>query len=313
MANCTEDYKINLKKSFFDVATPIIILAGLMIQSFIVAVNVMQWMKGRSITSADKIITSIGISRMFFHTAFLLIDVPICQLPKFSQICSTVILFITHSSSSSSMYLSVLLSFFFYFKISTFHNVFLCLKAIILRRVVYLIIASVLLSLVYSSMFICINSFTLVTNPTQHNISDYGQENILSYYNILWNTPPLFLVFIASALLIILLGFHIRKMNKHGNVRNNTDTYQRTMRFTVASWLSWSLYILVYLAKACFHLLEDKTEFIFIINIFPSLLSICLIYAATKLRNQFFRFFHCGTLFLPKRKTSKPKSKELVD
>ncbi|XP_040203361.1 taste receptor type 2 member 4-like [Rana temporaria] len=310
MANSTEeDYYINsVLFDLFIFSCFGITLAGLVIQLFIVAVNVNDWMKGRSITGADKIITSIGISRIFFNALWLLISSSFI----FSEFPETIYIFLEFSLrtlATSNIWLSTLLSIFFYFKISTFHNVFfLCMKAIISRKVVYLIIACVLFSVLHSSVY-CFAMPSFFRNSTQDDILYYRQNEILSYVGILWTIFPLLIVFIASFLLIILLGFHIRRMNNHGNKKSSTDTYLRTMKFTVFSFLICAFYNIVDLLD---HMkLLDFISFNITMNTFPALHSFLLIYVATKLRNQLFQIVHCGTNCLssknaPGRQSGKP-------
>ncbi|KAM5164230.1 taste receptor type 2 member 125-like [Mantella aurantiaca] len=314
MANSTEtDYnEMNVIQCLFLFAFSGITLAGLVIQSFIVAVNGMDWLKGRSITDADKIISSIGISRIIFHTAYLLLHLLGKIYLKIPKIIAVIISFTLQSSASSSVWLTTLLSIFFYFKISTFHNIFFRgLKAIISRRVLHLIFASVLFSVLHSSMFYFSMSSKTYKNSTQYYISYFREAQIISYLNIWWTALPLLIFFIASLLLIILLAFHMSRMNNHGNMTTSRDIYHRTMMFTVVSFLACGFYIVIFLFQMCMRL--DYSLFPVTINIFPVLHSALLIYVATKLRNQFFRVFHCGTYCLSNRKSPGHRSSEPME
>ncbi|KAM5164229.1 taste receptor type 2 member 64-like [Mantella aurantiaca] len=312
MANSTEEDKYGIIEELYLIifAFPGIILSGLVIQSFIVAVNVIDWLKGRSVTGADKIISSIGISRIIFHTAYLMSYVSKLSFSEIPLIISMMIDFTLQSSSFSSVWLSTLLSIFFYFKISTFHNIFFTgLKAIILRRVLHLIFASVLFSVLHSSMFYFTVPRMTFMNSTQYYISYYREAQIISYLYIWWTALPLIIFFISSLLLIILLGFHMSRMNNHGNMTSSTDTYQRTMKFTVVSFMTCTFNIIVLLFRAFTELINYFLLFV-TINIFPVLHSALLIYVAKKLRHQFFRVFQCGTYCLSNRKSPGPRSSD---
>ncbi|XP_072264353.1 taste receptor type 2 member 140-like [Pyxicephalus adspersus] len=315
MTNSTaeDSYKAMVIQNVLLFACLGIILAGLGIQSFVVALNVIDWLKGRSITRADKIITSIGISRFFFHTACLLSLVSMFFVSNIPELIPILISFILQSSTISNIWLSTLLSIFFYFMVSTCsNNVFLRLKAIISRKVVCLIIASVLLSVGYSFFYFLVNDIIFFRNSTHHSISDSQQkQKILAYISFLWSTVPLFMFFMASILLIILLAYHISKMNNHGNSMSNTDTYHRTMKFTVFSFIVFALGIFI-----IFELQMGFLDILFVgimVNIYTILQSALLIYVATKLRNQFFRIIRCGTDCLFNKKTSGPQSRERVE
>ncbi|XP_018425355.1 PREDICTED: taste receptor type 2 member 125-like [Nanorana parkeri] len=289
-------------------------LAGLLIQSFIVVVNVIDWMKGRSITGADQIITSIGISRIFLHTTYLMYIVLLfyfSRLPKLINILNDLT---ARTSAFADIWLSTLLSIFFYFKISTFHNIlFLRLKAFISRRVVHLIIASVLMSVVYSSMYYVAVSMTYSTISTQNATLSYRQEEIISHVYTVWTVLPLLMTFVASLLLIILLGFHLRRMKIRGNVTSSTDAYLRTMKYTVVSFLGWAFYMLGNVSPINMGFLFSLWWFV-LMTIFPVLHSVLLIYVSTKLRNHFLRIVRCGTICLRRnRNPPGPRSGESVE
>nr|DBA25513.1 TPA: hypothetical protein GDO54_009893 [Pyxicephalus adspersus] len=295
MANSTgEDHsKIILMQYFLRSAgAGILILAGLVIQLFIVAVNITDWLKGRSITEADKIITSLGVSRILFHLFCLLGLFAVTSLSKSPSIF-LILYILIEISTYSGVWLSTLLSTFFYFKISTFHNVFfLRLKAIISKRVTYLILASVLLSLPYSFVNFVATFNELLKNSTQTINADYTKQQIMSNFHVALNIFPILLFFIASALFIILLGFHMSRMNNHGHAMSNTDTYHRTLTFTVFSFLACAFYVINILFQVFMRLL-DIFWLCFTINVFPVLHSLLLIYVMTKLRNQFFMIVRC--------------------
>ncbi|KAM5165061.1 taste receptor type 2 member 13-like [Mantella aurantiaca] len=296
MANSTEeDYNETSMLYYLCLfSCPGIILVGLVIQSFMVAVNGMDWLKGRSVTGTDKIISSIGISRIFFHTSCLMFFFSWSSLFEITEIFAILIVSILQVSALSNLWLSTLLSIFFYFKISIFRNVFfLYVKAIILTKVVQLIIASMLFTVVDLVMNFFATSFSFLGNSTQNYIINEKQTELISYVSLFWTALPLLLFFIASLLLIILLGLHMSRMNNHGSMTSSTDTYQRTMMFTVVSFLACTFNIIVYVFQAYVGLLIYAWFFV-IMNILQVLHSVLLIYVTAKLRNQFFRIVHCG-------------------
>ncbi|XP_073484935.1 taste receptor type 2 member 50-like [Aquarana catesbeiana] len=308
MANSTEKiyYEILEQYLFPFALLVILVLAGLVIQSFIVTVNIIDWMKGRLITGADKIITSIGISRIFFHAAFLLNLFLFAYLSNITIIFSIFIFCALESLNFSNIWLSALLSIFFYFKISTSHNVFILrLKVIMSKRIIYLIIATFILSLGYTSMNGLLIFHIFFRNSTQAYTSVIMQQiEMLDYFKSLWNLLPLLMSFITSVLLIILLGLHTSRLNNHGHA----DTYCRTITFTVFSFLACGLYTILNVVHVYMRLLGVFWWY-FITNVFPVLHSILLIYVATKLRNQFFRIVHCGTDYLFNRNTPGSRSR----
>lgn len=295
MTNSTENSYDETQYFLLLAPFAILISSCLLIQLFIVVENIIDWLKRRSITGADKIITTLGISRIIFHTACLLHCFSAFFVSKFPEIFFTLTI-VVQTSVFSNLWLSTLLSVFFYFSISTSQNVFfLRLKAIILKRVSFLIITSVLLSLGYSTISFMVTFKTIFRNLTKFNITIIiQQQKLMTYSNVLWSIFPLLMFFTASALLINLLFFHERRMNNCGNAMSSTATYHRTMKFTVFSFMTCVFYTMLHVFEVyvnpsnilCLH---------FIRNIFPVLQSVLLIYVTAKLRNQFFRIVHCGT------------------
>nr|DBA25495.1 TPA: hypothetical protein GDO54_009875 [Pyxicephalus adspersus] len=269
-----------------DVLCATLAFAGLLIQSFIVTVNVIDWLKRKSITGADQIITSIGISRIFYHTALLLALFSSFYVTKIPEVVFDLYNLIQNISAFASIWLSTLLSIFFCVKILTFHNVFfLRLKAIILEKITYLIIGSVLLSLGYSLVFFLALPMLLFSN----DFSD-SELQIIQFVYMFWNFFPVLTFFIASLFVIISLGFHMCRMNRRGNVTSSTDTFLRIMKFTIVSFLACATYITITMFQGHIFYLYIVT-----LNIFPALHSVLLIYVTTKLRNLFCRIVHSGT------------------
>lgn len=293
----------------------VFILALLSLQFFIVAVNVIHWLKGGSMTGVDKIITAIGITRFISSVAF--------PLHFLSNSCSAELgatffllnSFIGVSSGFSSIWLSALLSTFYCLMIPTFNNVFfLRLKTIISQRVVCLIISSVLLGFGYTltlSLWIPYARNGILSYS--EIIHDHYKFQILFTFNCLWNIFPVVMFFVSSVLLVFCLGFHIRQMKNHGNVLSSTDTYHKMIMFTVASFLTCVLCSIVNITERYAMELFGIVWMYVFWNIFPVLHCISLIYATTKLRNEFFRIVHWGTDLLFWRKASEPDSREKME
>ncbi|XP_077341338.1 taste receptor type 2 member 140-like [Lithobates pipiens] len=286
----------------------ITILAGLVIHLFIVNVNLIDWMKGRSMTGADKIITSIGISRILFQMMGLLFSI-VQYYQKFPIIFQMFASYTMYSSDRSNIYLSTLLSIFLYFKISTFHSTFF----LRLKDIIYLIIAPIMFSFGYTSMYLLVTQSTVPHNSTKVYFSyDNQKQKIMLYLKSLCDIFLFLMIFITSYLLIILLGIHMNRMNNCGNVTSSTDAYSRTLKFTVASILIWSIHFITSMIDAYMRFLDFMWSF-FITIVITALHSVLLIYVSTKLRNQFFRIVHCWTDCLFNRKVPGPHSIETME
>nr|DBA25498.1 TPA: hypothetical protein GDO54_009878 [Pyxicephalus adspersus] len=280
-------------------ATIIMILAGLFVQSFIVVVNVLNWMNRGSLKPADQIITSLGITKILYHAVSFSEVFANLYYRELYHEYFIINIFTAQTLALSTIWLSTSLSIFFCFKISNFHNVFfLRLKAIISQTVSYLIIASVLFA-----FGISLTCFFLTFNVSCRNsTSDFHLEftktmQTLSSCDVLWNIFPAHMYFLSSVLLIISLSFHMWRMKHCGNAISSMDTYHRIMKFTAISFLVCALQITLNLNKKYGFRFFGVLGMILIWNMFPILHSMSLIYIKTRLRNQFFKLVHCGSSF----------------
>lgn len=289
-------YEIDITQYISEfVCLGLLALAGLMIQPFIVAVHVIDWLKKRVKSDSEKIIASLGVSRLLLHIASLFY----CFYAMYSrELKNSLIRFSIYIMSLtyfSDMMLSTLLSIFFFFKISTLNEVFyLRLKAIVSRRVGYLIIASVIVSLGYPFIFVW----------SSENLS----RTIISHINLLCKILPFLMAFIASSFLIFFLGLHMTRMSNSGSATSSTDAYSRILKFTVASVLVWALGFVLLIIDD-YYLPLNPVWLPIITNSFSVIHSFLLIYVATKLRNHFSRIVHYGTQLLLNSKVSGPHSR----
>nr|DBA25522.1 TPA: hypothetical protein GDO54_009901 [Pyxicephalus adspersus] len=277
-------------------ATGIISIAGLTAQSFIIAINVSDRLKGGLMSAVDQIIFSLGLSRFFFHFFSLWSFFQIVFTDAEAEIFDRIILIdliymIGDISVISSIWLSSLLSVILCLKISNFHNLlFLHLKAIISKRTIPLIILIVLCSCTLTFLYSSIQFIEYPNNSTSAKIiKESANSEILNSLLILWLVLALFIYFLSTFFLIIPLCLHINKMKSDTNMTFCMDTYTKTIIFIILSFLMCAAYIIFTLKVENVNLHNVKT--ILIWNIFPFLHSAYLIYAITKLRNHFVKTF----------------------
>ncbi|KAG9465001.1 hypothetical protein GDO78_019095 [Eleutherodactylus coqui] len=197
----------------------IALIAGLVIHSFIIGVNVTDWWKGRSVTPVDNILTFLGISRMCAqcaYTAYLFVDTFIRNnLYSHSSlvIMDTVYAFFIYAS----IWLTSLLSIDLCLKIFNFHTrLFLYLRGVIAHRTIYLIVAAVLIS-AFNSL---IHLLLTINQVPYRGIYNTTRDNLVmdcTYHNLIYSFTigtffPLFFYYISSALLFSSLYHHITKM-----------------------------------------------------------------------------------------------------
>nr|DBA25485.1 TPA: hypothetical protein GDO54_009865 [Pyxicephalus adspersus] len=270
-------------------------MIGLMINSFIVAVNVIDWLNGRVISSTDKILTTLGISRIVFQissfsygflTTFFkgyLNSSPIRYVVDVAEVFST----------QFSFCLTTLLSIVFCLKVSNFHTNFLQqMKKFILRRVVHFIIMSLLFSIFYASIQTWEDNFVTLMH-TENNTTTGGSEGFtvniaFLLIFVIGNTLPFLVYCFAATFLVVSLYHHIYRMKANGNILIQMDTYYTAIKFMALSFLYYIVHSvstqgIVYYYY--FHKLDSLLLYVSV-DCIPILQSIYLIWATAKLRNR---------------------------
>ncbi|KAG9466480.1 hypothetical protein GDO78_016583 [Eleutherodactylus coqui] len=288
----------------------IALIAGLVIHSFIIGVNVTDWWKGRSVTPVDYIVTSLGVSRMCalcFDTLYIFLYMFLLGSLT-SYITLLIIGFIYLFLSYTNFWLSSLLSIVFWLKISNHHTrLFLYLKGMIAHRTVYFIGASVLLS-----TFICVMSFlmdiTYVMNvvmyhTTMHNLSmSCTHTNNVYSYTIGTFFPLLF--YCISTIFLFSLYHHTTKMKMSSNLSINLETYYSVMKFVSFTFIYNTLYFLAGFAWGLYYYFYcvSLDWLLIVLDLLPVLHSSYLIYKTTKLRSQMSKVLQSVIDFLFQRK-----------
>nr|DBA25520.1 TPA: hypothetical protein GDO54_009900 [Pyxicephalus adspersus] len=274
-------------------AAGIFSIAGLTVQSFIIAMIISDRLKGGLMTAVDQIIFSLGLSRFVFHFLSLWRILYIAFFTTIPKILYIILTIIGNTSAFSNIWLSVLLSVVLTLKISTFHNgIILHLKLIILHRIMHLLAASVLLSLGCASFYFVMVNVIFVKhseNSTSDNISNEG-ENSANSVVIVWLLVFLVIYFLSTALLIIPLCLHLKRIKSDDNLTCRVDTYIKTITFIIMSFLMCAAYI-IFTATNKFDINLSVAGMFIIWNVFPLSHSVFLIYAIAKLRSHFVQIF----------------------
>ncbi|KAG9463953.1 hypothetical protein GDO78_020747 [Eleutherodactylus coqui] len=300
----------------------IALIAGLVIHSFIIGVNVTDWWTGRSVTPVDQIVTSLGVSRMCTQCGNTLYAFLYTFRLKSlnSLIPLLVIAFANIFFSYANFWLTSLLSVVFCLKISNSHTrLFLYLKGMIAHRTVYFIGASVLLS-----AFTCLMSFSVVTtdvmkgvtyNTTIHNLSmNCGDMHYIYTYTIGAFFPLLFYC-ISTIFLFSSLYQHTTKMKMSSNLSINLETYYSVMKLLSFTFIYNTSYFLTAFASLLYYYFycADLLWLRIVFDFLPVLHSSYLIYRTAKLRSQMSKVLQDVTDFLfPRKATETRENIEVV-
>ncbi|KAG9463119.1 hypothetical protein GDO78_022372 [Eleutherodactylus coqui] len=273
----------------------IALIAGLVIHSFIIGVNVTDWWKGRSVTPVDHIVTFLGISRMCgqcTNILYIFIDALLLR-SLVSPITLPVIGFIYDIFTFTNFWLTSLLSIVFCLKISNFHTrLFLYLRGMIAHRTVYFIGASVLLSAFNCSIFFSV-AFTEMIKRGPYNTTIANLTIGCGFIKYVYGYTigaffPLLFYCLSAIFLFTSLYHHTTKMKMSSNLSINLETYYSVMKFVSFTFIYNTIYIMghftciIYYYFSCIILLW----LYIILQILPILHSSYQIYRTAKLRRQ---------------------------
>nr|DBA25490.1 TPA: hypothetical protein GDO54_009870 [Pyxicephalus adspersus] len=279
------------------VAVEIGFILGLLINSFIVAVNIMNWFKERPMTANDQVITSIAIARILLQSACLFhIFVTVFFNSNYLNLFLIIMMVM---SNYSSIWLTNLLAIVFFLKIFNFQNVFFQkLKAVVSQKALYFIAGSILLSFFYGVLYTWLDYTTVLANTTESFTVTWthNMQTSLKYfiYFFLGYTVPFLIYLIILSLLVFFLYFHMSKIKTSSSLLG-LDNYYTALKSVACCFLCYSFNVGSNLIVMYYY---DSLSIVLInviFNIFPALHSVFIIYRTPKLKTGLLRLFKCGT------------------
>ncbi|KAM9319637.1 taste receptor type 2 member 4-like [Gastrophryne carolinensis] len=285
------------------------LLGGLIIQLFIVAVNITDRLKGRPMSDTDQIITSLGVSRFTSHSlSFWAVLQGTFQIPVHA-VWKRVVRCIGFMSFFSDIWLSALLSIIFCLKISNVRNaVFLQLKTIMTQRVGYVIVACVF-SAAFFTFIGAHLSLSVYKNGTDAEMSSQTKECLNKAIQFFENILPLLFYVPSSVLLVTSLCRHMYAMRNGGHATGSMATYVKTVVFISVSCILFAAHVVSNIATWRKLLKTGSLGIYCYFNVFPVVHTIYVIYVTTKLRDR----LHCGTKCLSKSNASEPDPRDPVE
>ncbi|KAM8953300.1 taste receptor type 2 member 4-like [Pelodytes ibericus] len=299
--------------------------AGLMINTFIVAVNFFDWSRGRQMKSSDKMICLLVVSRTcfqlitLFHSSVLILYSPnrggLEITLNFTYILEAVF-------DYASMWFVTLLSVLYLLKIATYRNpAFLCLKRMITLKVNRFIIVVLLISVCSTCMYILSMDLPL----TAHAMYDDRRKNgtcshqyldkaDLVYY-IVGNCGPFIIYSASSVLLMNPICRHMKHMrdSNNGFTTNQLDSYYAAIKSMAICFFLYFSHVATYVTYIfCRNSISILWVHIFL-NTLPTLHSSYLVYQTPKLRQQFTNILQFGTDCLISRGDAGPNSSSQLE
>ncbi|KAG8548646.1 hypothetical protein GDO81_024681 [Engystomops pustulosus] len=270
------------------------LIAGLVIHSFIIGVNVSDWWRGRSLTPVDHVVFAIEISRICSQsTATLYYLLDFLSRRNLSFPLTQRIVGINYSLFNyGNFWLTSLLSIVFYLKVSNIHTrLFVYLRRMMLPRTGCLIVASLLLSAI-NCVLPMLKTITEVINRKYNKTTDNlfnNYPNVDAVYNFSIGTFfPLVFYCISSVLLFVSLYHHTTRMKMSSNLSINLETYYSAMRFVTVTFIyNTTYFIVLFFCVFYYYLYRLNLKWILIfLEVLPALHSSFLIYRTAKLRSQ---------------------------
>ncbi|XP_074235090.1 taste receptor type 2 member 4 [Saimiri boliviensis] len=230
------------------IASLILNFVGIIMSLFITVVSCKTWVKSHRISSSDRILFSLGITRFLLLGLLLLNTIYVMSsntgrsvyLSAFFMLCWMFL-------DSTSVWFVTLLNSLYCVKITNFqHSVFFLLKRTISPKTPRLLLASVLISAFTTFLYIILSQTSpvpqLVTkrNDTSFNVNDDILSLVVSLF---LSSFPQFIINVTSAsLLIYSLRRHTQKMQ-----RNATGFWNPQMEAHVGAMKLMIYFLILYI------------------------------------------------------------------
>ncbi|XP_075197759.1 taste receptor type 2 member 4-like [Anomaloglossus baeobatrachus] len=280
----------------------LVTIIGLLLNGFIVAVNLFRWIKHQTLQTNDVLLTCLGLSRLILliismdHTIFFITGWSLLQI-YCANCIETAFMFIDFCS----LWWGSVLCVFYCVKITNYSNsFFMRLKMNISKLVPWMLLISLVISFL-SSLPHRFYNFSIQYNGTVYKNRNLGL-NVNLFITIFSGSIIPFLIFgISIYLIIVSLTRHTRNMSSQESGFNDTqrDIHISVIR-TMISFLVFSIvHSVAYMSIPVivqFRMDTLNISCFICICAYPSLHSISLIVSNKQLKKSFLVFFSCAFL-----------------
>ncbi|XP_062494446.1 taste receptor type 2 member 40-like [Pezoporus occidentalis] len=280
--------------------------AGTWINAFIISVICVSWVKKKSFNSNEKVLLFLGCSRF----AYLIVTWVYCLLailyPTYFYVhpIPQVVVAVQSFLNSSNLWVSACLCVFYCVKVANFrYTFFLYLKVKIDRIVPWLLLASVLLSLVICITIYYVTDKAKCVQPNSTALENFWKMDVRmseEFFPVFlisgFGFATAFMAVIFSVLLIFSLWRQKRKMQNNSMKELNMDTYIKAIKSILSIFIIYSFNFICLILTLIYATKKENTVsfLIFIFQYaFPSLHSLTLIFSNPKLENALLRTLLC--------------------
>ncbi|NXX29996.1 TA2R7 protein, partial [Nicator chloris] len=283
------------------------VFAGMWINAFLICVLCIGWIKKKTLNSNEKILLLLGCSRfcslcISWIYAFLSNIYPYCLLllPVLPLLQGAYTVF-----NCSNLWVSACLCGFYCIKIANFRNrFFIYLKVKIDRMVPWLLLGSVIFSLIIGILFyntidkaVCKNlNFTCLGNfwkPTIRIDEHFYSVHFLTGF---LHTTSFMAVIFSAVFLLFSLWSHKCKMQKKSMKDLSMEAHIKAMKSVLSFFIMYSINFTSFILTLVFSTkYENHLIFIFqlIQHAYPGVHSLFLIFSNPKLEKTLFRILSC--------------------
>ncbi|NWI89248.1 T2R41 protein, partial [Pitta sordida] len=284
------------------------VFAGMGINGFIVSVICISWVKKKTLNSNEKILLVMGCSRFWYFCISWVYYFLSIIYPKYLYVQPTLPLVdgVKSFFNFSNLWVSACLCIFYCIKIANFRNsFFIYLKARIDRMVPWLLLGSVLFSLVFSIIVYSAMDKALCKNLNFTSQGRFWKANIRMdeyFFPIYFLTGFLFAIsFVAvifSALLLLFsLWRHKRNMQTNSMKDLSMDAHIKAMKSILSFLVMYSIHFLIVVLNLIYSL-RSQNHVMFLIYVFmyafPGVHSLSVIFSNPKLEKILLRILSCG-------------------
>lgn len=281
---------------FVSAASVVFNFVGILVNLFIIVAIYKTWVKSHRISSSDRILLSLAITRAFTLVLFLLKMVYISSNGERSVYFSTFFLFCWKFLDSNSLWLVTLLNSLYCVKITNFqYPVFLLLKRKISAKVTRLLLACLLISALTTLLYLVfrqISSFPEHMTGRNDTLFDLREGILTLVASLVLSSLFQFVLNVTFAsMLIHSLRRHIQRMQKNstGFWNPQTEAHMGAMKLMVCFlvlYIPYSVAALLYLPSSVQKDLRARTAWVFITAAYPPGHSVLIVLTHTKLRTK---------------------------
>ncbi|NWQ92263.1 TA2R9 protein, partial [Burhinus bistriatus] len=282
-------------------------LAGMWINAFIASVLCIAWVKKKSVNSNEKILLFLGCCRFWYLCITWVYSFLSVLYPWFFYVHPILQLFAAIQSflNCSNLWVSACLCIFYCIKIANFRHIFfIYLKVKIDRIVPWLLLGSMLLSLVICILVYDIADEVHCNNPNSTTRGNFWKLNIRMdehffpvFFISGFGFATAFMAVIFSALLLLFsLWRHKRKMQTNSGKNLSMDAHIKAMKSILYFFFIYSINFIC-LVLTLIYATKKVNPVAFLILVFqyafPAVHSLILIFSNPKLETTLLRTLSC--------------------